>query len=193
MITFTTRSALFAALLVVSGCFKSDVLGPDGAVVQPLPVGSDIGGDFVLTHSDGQISLDQFSGAPLVIYFGFTQCPDICPSSLSLIKQSLEYVASETNVLFVSLDFVNDTAESSARYAASFGSEFVGAMGTPDEVHAMTKSYRAFYSLTQQSDGSVTVNHASRTFIVNSSGELRYILPHGTDAENISLALQRVR
>jgi len=188
------KNILLVMLAVATlGCMRSEVRGPDGAVVQPLPSGGEIGGTFQLTHADKVISLSEFSGKPLVIYFGFTECPDICPASLSLIKQAIEEIEHDVSVLFVSLDFVNDTHLSVERYAASFGGQFVGAMGTPEEVHAMTQAYRAFYSLTQQTDGSVTVNHASRTYIVDGSSKLRYILPHGTDVANISLALKRVR
>ncbi len=185
------RCLLGVGLGLLVACSKPGELVVDGNVVKPLPIGGSAGGEFRLSMPDQTVSLQDFAGEPLLIYFGFTHCPDICPASLAWIKQALPMVEAErVNVLFVSVDAVNDTPESVQAYAQSFGPEFVGAMGTTGQLHAMTQAYGMSYSFSADDAGAVSVTHASRTYVVDAKGQLVYILPHGTQPKQIADAIR---
>lgn len=172
-------------------CNQSNEVVVDGEVIAAFKPGAPVGGPFELVMAEQTVTLDQFTGKPLVIYFGFTHCPDICPASMGWIKQGLALVPDiETQVLFVSVDFVNDDEQTVKQYARSFGEQFTGAIGTPDQVFNMAQAYKMHYSFAQQDDGSMAVSHASRVFVVDTKGDLVFLLPHGTPPQQIANAIR---
>src|SRR6185312_12588134 len=108
-----------------------------------------IGGPFTLVGKDGKPVTDQdFRGKYMLVFFGFTHCPDICPAELQMVAEALDRLGDKANEvipIFISVDPERDTPEVLAAYVKSFGPKFVGLTGSPDQIAAATKAYRVSY------------------------------------------------
>ena len=154
------------------------------------------GGDFTLQSVDGPVSTTAFRGKVVLLYFGYTQCPDICPTSLSLITQALnELTPAELERvvgLFVSVDPKRDTTARLAEYVGYFHPNFIGLTGTPEAVAAAAKLYAAQYSFTDADDSAMgyIVNHSATVYLIDPAGVLRFAFPHGTSPETMLGAIR---
>lgn len=162
----------------------------------PLPQAAS-GGDFSLQSADGPVSLGQFRGKLLLLYFGYTYCPDICPTTLvsvaNAVKQLNPEEASHVAVLFVSVDPKRDTPAHLKEYAAFFLPSMVGATGTPADIAEMARRYGVIYAeqkVATAGDGYV-VDHSSDTFLIGPSGKLLGKLAHGTAPAEMAMAIRR--
>lgn len=156
---------LFAAYL--AGC--SDQATP--------PPGAPIGGDFVLRSADGPVDTRALRGKVLLIYFGYTHCPDVCPASLAAAAQALHTLSIEerpkVRLIMVSVDPERDTPARLKEYAAYFHPEMIGVTGTPEEIAAAARSFGAGYiRQPAQPDGSYAVDHTTRTYVLAPDGRL---------------------
>jgi len=156
------------------------------------------GGDFTLHASSGPVALEDFRGKVVMLYFGYTTCPDICPSALSFLTQALNELNSEelkkVQGLFVSVDPKRDTPEKLATYVDYFHPNLMGVTGTAEEVAATAKLYGAQYyeAVLEDSPIGYTVNHSSVTYLITSDGALRFIFPHGTPPSVMLKAIRYV-
>jgi len=182
--------ALVAALLAWTLLYWQPQ--PDGPATAPtLPPG----GDFTLQAESGALSLSQFRGKVVLLYFGYTSCPDICPTSLTLMSIALarlgEAELAQVQGLFVSVDPPRDTPERLAQYSSHFHPNIIGITGSADQVAEVAQRYGAIY---RQAEGETalgyTVDHSSATYLIDPQGRLSAILPHGTAPQEI---LQQVR
>jgi protein SCO1/2 len=154
------------------------------------------GGDFRLTSANGPVSLADFRGKVVLIYFGYTWCPDICPTNLAIIAYGLKQLSPEergdVQVLFVSVDPERDDPARLAEYAAYFDPGILGVTGSDDEVAAVAGLYGAAYRRTEQVDSAMgyLVDHSSYTYLVDAEGKLVEALPHATSSERI---VERIR
>lgn len=156
------------------------------------------GGDFTLESIDGPVSTESYRGRVLFVYFGYTQCPDVCPTSFSLMAQTLnELTPSETEQvagIFVSVDPKRDTLDRLEEYVAYFHPNFIGATGTKAAVDEAARLYGAQYSFTDESDSAMgyIVNHSAAVYLVDQQGKLRYAFPHATPAETMLGAIRQL-
>lgn len=175
---------LFLALLVGFGIGYARVkLSP--VVIQDVPAttsplaGTNLGGPFSLTNQDGKaVTETSWPGQYLLVFFGFTHCPDVCPTGLGKMAEALEALPAETLVqvqpLFITLDPARDTASQLKEYVKLFHSRLIGLTGTQEQIDAVIKAYRV-YAQKQVIDGddkNYMVNHSSYTYLVAPDGKV---------------------
>ncbi len=160
--------------------------------VQPLPAG----GDFTL-HSDTQkdISLKDFRGKVVLLYFGYTSCPDICPTSLASIGSALnklpEDEQNKAQVIFVSVDPERDSLDKLKNYTRYFHKNILGITGTKEEVDKIVHAYSASYKKVESNSAmGYLVDHSASIYVIDPRGKLVKMLPHGTDSEKIAQTIQ---
>ena len=141
------------------------------------------GGDFTLFQGDKPVSLSDFHGKLVVMYFGFASCPDVCPTTLSIIASALKKLTPEemqaVQPIFISIDPERDQGEKLDAYATYFHPGFIGITGTPDEVQKVANQYGGFF-IKVESDSALEylVEHTSKTYIISKDGKYVSILPH---------------
>lgn len=175
MRTLQVLSFLLAA--AIAGC-------SDQRVEPPTPKG----GDFVLRSAAGPVDSKVLRGKVLLIYFGYTNCPDVCPVSLAAAVQALNALTAEerekVRLIFISVDPERDTLERLKEYTAYFHPGMVGATGTAEEIAALAKAYGAGYvRQPARPDGSYAVDHTTRTYVVAPDGRLADTLELNAPAE----------
>lgn len=164
------------------------------SAIPPLKAPS--GGDFTLQSLSGPVSTEAFRGKVIMLYFGYTQCPDVCPTSLSLMTQALnELDAPELERivgLFVSVDPKRDNVARLAEYVGYFHPNFIGATGSPEAVAGAAERYGAQYGFTDTSDSAMgyIVNHSAAIYLIDQAGVLRFVFPHETSPETMLGAIR---
>jgi len=144
-----------------------------------------LGGPFSLVDQNGQRRTDaDYRGKYMLVFFGYTYCPDVCPTTLAVMTAALDMMGTRAErivPIFISVDPARDTPEMLKNYLAAFGPRWVGLTGTPEEVAAIAKEYRVYYRVNAGEDGNYTVDH---------SGVVYLMKPDGTYLANYSLANQ---
>ncbi len=187
LIWFSWGAVVVAAGLLLGWVISSWNPGAD----QPLSLREvPQGGDFTLSAPHGPFRLQDMRGKVVLIYFGYTFCPDICPTNLALISQALNALTEEelTRVqgLFVSVDPARDTLDRLARYADYFHPAILAVTGDPDAVARAAELYGAAYHKVEgESQGGYLVDHSSYTYVIAPDGSLSASLPHATPPREI--------
>lgn len=154
------------------------------------------GGDFVLDSASGLVNLADFRGDVVLLYFGYTWCPDICPTNLVLIAGALKALTPEelerVQVLFVSVDPERDSVERLAEYSGYFHPKIVGLTGTPEQIAAVAKLYGAAYRRTELPDSAMgyVVDHSAYSYLIDPRGRLVRSLDHATPSAQIVAAIR---
>jgi cytochrome oxidase Cu insertion factor (SCO1/SenC/PrrC family) len=156
-----------------------------------------VGGPFTLTDQTGRRRSDtEFRGKLLIIYFGYTYCPDICPTDLQQIGLAIEHLGkagAAVQPLFITIDPARDTAEVLAQYVSSFHPRLLGLTGTPDEIAAVAHEYKVSYTKYQPSDGGpYLMDHTGFVYIVDSSGKYRGFFPPGTSEDRMQEMIREI-
>ncbi len=161
---------------------------------QTLPM-EQRGGEFTLFGKDGAVSLSDFKGKVVAIYFGYTQCPDICPTNLALLGAALKQLTAAElenfQGIFISVDPGRDSPQHLADYTHFFHPKIIGVSGAPDDLDPVVARYGAYYEKTSFSNSALLygVAHTSETYIVSKDGKLSAILPHATPAKDVLQAI----
>lgn len=141
-----------------------------------------IGGPFTLTAPDGKpFTLESLGGKPFAVYFGFTRCPDVCPTTLSrlaLLRGKLGAAGSKFAILFVSVDPGHDTPQSVGEYVKLFGTPIIGLTGSDEQLKPVEKAYGVYVAKVPQPGGDYTVDHSSAVLLMNGQGRLADIISH---------------
>jgi protein SCO1 len=151
-----------------------------------------VGGPFSLVGADGKTVTDaDFRGRYMLIFFGFTHCPDICPAELQVISQALDKLADKGKrvvPVFITLDPKRDTFQVIAEYVKSFGPSFVGLTGSPEAIAAAAKAYRVAYTKvkTDESVGDYSVDHSALVYLMDPGGRYVTHFSYGTSADEIA-------
>jgi protein SCO1 len=144
------------------------------------------GGDFTLQSIDGPVSTKDLRGKVLMLYFGYTKCPDVCPTSLAYITQTLHELTPEELPqvvgIFISVDPKRDNVQALHDYVSYFHENFIGLTGSAEEIAEVAKLYGAQYHEVQLPGSAFgySVNHSSATYLIDKKGELRFVFPHQT-------------
>jgi protein SCO1 len=161
--------ACFSIVLLVSGQFS-----PPG--VQATAA---IGGPFSLTDQDGRTATDRdFRGRPFLVFFGFTHCPDVCPTALFEISEVLGKLgpdAGKVSALFVTIDPERDTPAQMKDYLSSFDPHLVGLTGDPAAIAAVAKEYRVYLKKVPLDNGDYTMDHTALVYLMDKDG--RFVAP----------------
>jgi protein SCO1/2 len=155
-----------------------------------------VGGEFQLYSSKGPVALSDFRGKVVLLYFGYTKCPDVCPTSLSIMTQALNGLSESelagVQSIFISVDPLRDTYEALDEYADYFHSNLMGITGTPEQVADVASRYGARYYQVELEGSSFgyAVNHSSVIYLLSSQGVLRFLFPHGTPSPVVLEAIR---
>lgn len=162
--------------------------------------GADYAKDFTLTDHNGQArTLKDFQGKIVVMFFGYTQCPDVCPTSmteLAAVKKLLDKDGDKVQGLFVTVDPERDTPEVMKSYMANFDPTFLALYAaTPEQLAAVAKDYKVYYKKVEgKAPGSYTMDHSAGMYVYDTQGRLRLYSRYGTGAgalaADIKLLLQ---
>lgn len=166
-------------LVLPIGAFLVGLAGLSAAAVHTLaPEGrpsatSGVGGPFTLVNQDGEtVSERDFAGAPHLVFFGFTRCPDVCPTTLQQVTDVLRALGpagKDLRVAFVTVDPERDTPETLKSYLASFDPRIVGLTGTPEQVAAAVKAYRGYARKVPTQGGDYTMEHTALVYVMDAS------------------------
>ncbi|MBH87819.1 MAG: copper-binding protein [Pelagibacterales bacterium] len=157
-----------------------------------------IGGKFILAGEGGKLySNDSFQGKPLLIFFGFASCPDICPYGLTMISSVLDEMGEESqkvNAVFVSLDPERDDYKKVTEFANIFHEEIIGLSGSQEQVDKIALAWRVYKKkvLLEGSDLGYTIDHSSFIYLMDKNGKYYTHFPHNVDAEEILIELDKL-
>lgn len=164
--------SVLAALIAVALAWTAWVHQHDHGA---LPAIAGIGGPFTLIdHRGNTVTERDYLGKPALVFFGFTSCPDVCPTTLSELSNQLRELGPEgdrLNVLFITVDPERDTPEKLALYLSSFDERMTGLSGTDEHIHAVMKAYRASAQKVLLADGDYTMDHTAAIYMMNSKGQ----------------------
>ena len=172
--------------LVLTGC------SPGGPRFQASDVtGAAFGRDFKLTDHNGKPrTLADFRGKVVVMFFGYTQCPDVCPTTLSELAAALQKLgadASSVQVLFVTIDPERDTPALLSSYVPAFNPTFLGLYGDAAETAAIAREFKILYQKQLgATPGSYSMDHSAGTFIFDPQGRLRLFVTHGQGPDSFA-------
>jgi protein SCO1 len=165
---------------------------------RPLPAAViAAGGDFTLQSASGPVSLKDYRGKLVLLYFGYTYCPDICPTSLAATSEGLRQLKPEelaqVAMIFVSVDPKRDTPERLKEYVEFFHPAIVGVTGTPESIAEIAKRYGVFYAeqKVETAGGGYVVDHSADTFIVAPDGQLVGKIAHATPPDQVVVAIRK--
>lgn len=169
------------------------LLGCQQARDPKLPAGA----DFVLQAADGPVDSKALRGKVLLVYFGYTNCPDICPASLAAGGQALKALSSEersrVKLIMISVDPERDTVKHLKEYTAFFHPEMIGVTGSIEEIAALAKAYGAGYmKQAKRTDGSYAVDHTTSTYVVGPDGKLSSVLELGASTDKVVAAVRKL-
>ncbi|EXI67865.1 MAG: BsSco [Candidatus Accumulibacter sp. SK-11] len=194
-------SLLAAALLYLAAFWEPVPQRPVEKIVrhgQLPPATAPVGGDFVLQGPQGPVALADYRGKVVLIYFGYTWCPDVCPTSLSLLAQAiadLEPAERErVQAIFISVDPERDTPARLKEYAPFFHPTLIGLSGSREQVAAVATAYGSSYQKQPaNAEGNYAVDHSSATYVVDPQGRLAGSLPHAASpAQTVAFIRQQL-
>lgn len=185
--------ALLAALLVAGAAYYV-ANQPRG----PISIGTAlVGGPFSLTdHTGRKVTDKDYLGKYMLVFFGFTYCPDLCPTELQVMSAALDNLgakADDIQPIFITFDPQRDTPEVLKQYISNFHPRFVGLTGTPEEIAVAAKAYRVFYNKLENTSGPDTylMDHSTITYLMDKQGKFLKHFSYSTDAAAMSQALEK--
>ncbi|HSV50848.1 MAG TPA: SCO family protein [Burkholderiaceae bacterium] len=157
--------------------------------------GADYAKDFQLTDHNGQPrSMQDFKGKVVVLFFGYTQCPDVCPTSmaeLAQVKKQLGTEGAKVQGVFVTVDPERDTADVLKAYMANFDPSFLALRGTQEQLAAMAKDYKVYYKKVDgKTPTSYTMDHSAASYVYDPQGRLRLYTRYGSGAQAMASDIQ---
>jgi protein SCO1/2 len=180
--TLVNRRLALAALLAggLPGC------SPEKPAFKAIDItGAQYARQLELPDASGKLrTLAEFNGRVVVVFFGYTQCPDVCPTTMaeiSEVKQKLGPDGERLQTVFVTVDPERDTAEVLAAYIANFGRDVVGLRGTLDQTTAAAKEFKVFFAkVPGSSAGSYSIDHTAGSYVFDPKGRVRLFLRQGS-------------
>ncbi len=188
---------LLAAAALVAGCQKP---AADAPAAPPAPkaefkgvdiTGAEYARQLDLPDVDGKPrSLADFKGKVTVVFFGYTQCPDVCPTTLvelAQVKKDLGADGARVQGVFVSVDPERDTPEVLKAYVQNFGADFVALRGTPEQTREAAKAFKVFFAkVPGKTEGSYTIDHTAGSYVFDTQGRVRLFTRYGVGAQALA-------
>ncbi len=159
--------------------------------------GVDFGKTLNLTdHTGKQRSLTDFNGKVVALFFGYTHCPDVCPTTLTDMKQTMKLLgnrADELQVLFVTLDPERDTQEALAEYVPAFDERFIGLYGSNAQIEQAVKDFKIFAAKVENKGRSgYTIDHSAGMYLFDKTGKIRLYVDYGTKPADIASDIKKL-
>ena len=190
------RLILGAALLGALALVGCDRAGPAPGGFKAIDItGAEYARDFDLPDANGQRrTLADFKGKVTLIFFGFTYCPDVCPSTmieLAEVKKALGPDGARVQGIFITVDPERDTPELLRAYVNNFDPSFVALRGTAEETAALAKSFKIFYAkVPGKTEGNYTIDHTAASFVFDANGKVRLYTRYGSGVEALKSDLR---
>jgi protein SCO1 len=173
--TTTCSLALLCSLLVAAGCDSSPKFKSTDIT------GADYGKAIDLTDHNGKPRhLEDFRGKAVVVFFGFTHCPDVCPTTLAEMAQVVKQLGPDgerVQLLFVTVDPERDTREALAKYVTAFDPRFLGLYGDLDATRRVAKDFKIYFEKRKTGD-TYSVDHSAQSYVIDPQGRLRLLVKH---------------
>lgn len=150
------------------------------------------GGDFTLQAAEGDVSLHDYEGRVVLLYFGYSYCPDVCPTSLSIMGEAMRQLEGEHPVkgIFISVDPDRDTPEKLKAYAPFFHPEIIGIVADQHRILEVSTRYGAYYKKIERGEKDYLMDHTSRIYVIDQQGKLAGVVNHGATPQEVA---ERVR
>ena len=181
------RSFLLAgsAAVLAAGCAENK---PQFKAVDIT--GADYAKDFPLPDVEGRMrGIQDFKGKAVVVFFGFTQCPDVCPTTLGEIAQAKKLLGPDGDKVvgvLITIDPERDKPELLKNYVANFGTDFVALRGSPEQTAAVAKDFKVFYKKAELKSGGYTMEHSAASYVYDPQGRLRLYSRYGSGAQALA-------
>jgi len=194
----TFRMIVWMLVALVAGIGLFAMFGPDrhASSSEPVNYGDTVGGAFSLTAPDGSTVTDQtLQGKPFAIFFGFTRCPDVCPTTLARLARLREKMGEDGDkfqIVFVSVDPGYDSPEDIGRYVDLFGTPIIGLTGSDEDIAEVAAAYHAFYEKVPVEGGDYTIDHTAAVYLMDSDGKLQSIIDYHESPETSLAKLERL-
>lgn len=195
------RSVLSWLVMVLGLAGLMAYVGPTFLNVTSPPIKSSgqalIGGSFTLVDSTGStVTEKNFAGKHMLVFFGFTHCPDICPTSLLVTKNALEKIGDKAEKLvpiFITIDPERDTVDVVRRYVKNFGPQFVGLTGTVEQIKHVADAYKVYYQKVEDkgSDIDYVMDHSGFIYLMGPDGNYLAHFPHTISEQALAEALRK--
>jgi protein SCO1/2 len=187
------RRALLAAgaALWLAGCDRVAQMASRPSFKAIDITGADYARELSLPDADGRVrTLADFAGKVTVVFFGFVQCPDVCPTTLAEIaqvRQALGADGERVQAVFVTVDPERDTPEVLKSYVSAFGSDFVALRGTPEQTRELAKHFKVFYAkVPGKTAGSYSIDHTAGAYVFDTRGRVRLFTRYGSGADALA-------
>jgi protein SCO1/2 len=193
--TASARRRTLAAGAALAGAWALAGCGRDGPKFKSTDVtGADYGKTLALTdHAGTPRTLADWRGKLVVVFFGFTQCPDVCPTTLATMADVMKRLgpdADRVQVLFVTVDPERDTKAVLAPYVTAFDPRFVGLWGDADATAKAAREFRVFFQKVPLKSGTYSIDHTAASFVLDAQGRLRLYVRHQMPPEDIAADLR---
>jgi protein SCO1/2 len=185
-----------AALALLGACDRQPGGAPQAMQFKGVDItGAEYGRQLSLTDQDGKPrSLADFKGKVTVVFFGYTQCPDVCPTTmaeLAQVKKALGADGERLQGVFVTVDPERDTQQLLKAYVASFDPSFVALRGSLEQTQAAAKEFKVFYTkVPGKTEGSYTMDHTAGSYVFDAQGHLRLFVRYGSSTEALASDLK---
>lgn len=159
--------------------------------------GTGLGTDLSLPDATGTLrTLDSYKGKVTLVFFGFTQCPDVCPTAMAELAHTLELLgddAKQVQVIMISVDPERDNPEMLRDYVTAFHPDFIGLSGTPEQLHTTAKSFKAFYAkVAGATPEQYSMDHSSSFYVFDKNGDVRILIGGNAPADEIAQDLRQL-
>jgi protein SCO1 len=181
-----------ASLIALSGCQQQSQSFNSVDIT-----GANYAHDFSLTdHNGNKRTLADFRGKVVLVFFGYTQCPDVCPTTMAdmaQVKTKLGNAGDKLQVVFISVDPERDTQALLAQYVPSFDRSFIGLYGTPDEIARTAKEFKVIYQkVPGKTPTSYSIDHSAGSYLFDPQGKVRLFVKHSQSVDSIAEDVKRL-
>ncbi|MGA9794151.1 MAG: SCO family protein [Rhizomicrobium sp.] len=183
------RAGIFALCLLLAGCGRGAPGVTDITGVMP-----DLQFSMTRANDGAAVTAQSYRGKVVILYFGYTHCPDICPATLANMANVFKQLGPRANgvrMLFVSVDPNRDTPALLKSYVSAFAPQIDGLRGTPDQLARLARRYRVIYSVTPNA-GDYEVMHSSAVFFFDQQGHARFVTTETDDTSGIAQGIKRI-
>lgn len=191
---FSRQLLLILTLCLLASCGDGQ---PSKSFVGTDITGADFSKSLALTdHTGKPRTLDDYKGKVVLMFFGFTHCPDVCPTTMLDLKNTMKLLgdkADEVQVLFVTVDPERDTQEVLAKFVPSFDSRFIGLRGDAEQTAETVKNFKIYYAkVPGKSESDYSIDHSAGMYAFDKQGKVRLYLGYGQKPEDIASDVQNL-